>query len=346
MTQMQHEITQPGPLLNADGSLREAGYARRPLLDYDKSAIKAPVKRIKEWDRYMVVDDRFAIELAIADHSYMGVDTVSFFDFSAPAQYNRNVVKFFRKGNKLLSPTSEIGDALSKGDGYSMEFRNGGTQRRLVFSMDRFASGKAISGEIYLDCPPRDSIALATPFHGDPQAFFYNHKIPGMPASGTIRLGKKEYELRLGSSFGTLNWGRGIWTRNNTWLWAGASGLLEGFPFSLNMGGGFGDVSAATENVLFYKGQAHKLAEVQWDIPKKNKKVMYAEPWTISSDDGRVELAFEPVMDRKTKMNLGFVCCDQHQVFGCFKGNVILDDGTLLDVPSLFGFAEKVCNKW
>lgn len=343
---MQHEITQPGPLLNPDGSLREAGYARAPLLDYDRSVIKAASKRIKEWDRYVVADDRFAIELTIADQGYMGVDTISFFDFSDPARYSRNEIQVLRRERKLLSLTSQIGDALSKGKGYYLEFRNGGTQRRLVFSMDRFGGGRGISGEIYLDCPARDSLVQAVPFSADPQAFFYNHKILGMPASGSIRFGKKEYTLQLGSSFGALNWGRGVWTRNNAWLWAGAAGLLDGAPFALNIGGGFGDTSAATENVMFYKGQAHKLAEVQWDIPKKNKKVRYTDPWTITSDDGRVDLAFEPVADRKTRMNLGFICCDQHQIFGYFKGNVILDDGTVMDVPPLFGFAEKVCNKW
>ena len=343
---MQHEITQPGPLLDARGVVREAGYARQPLPEYGRKAVQAPHRRIKEWDRYVVTDDRFAMELTIADHSYMGVDTISFFDFSDPIRHTRNVIRFFGKGRKLLSPTSQIGDALSEGKGYSMEFRNGGNQRRLIFSMDRFANGKRISGEILLGCPPRDSIATVTPFPGDPLAFFYNHKIQGMPASGTILLGEKEYALQLGRSFGALNWGRGVWTRNNEWLWAGAAGLLGGKPFSLNLGGGFGDPSAATENVLFYQGKAHKLEEIQWTIPKKNKKTEYERPWIITSDDGRVDLVFEPVQDRKTQMNLGFLCSDQHQVFGYFKGNVILDDGTVLDVAPLFGFAEKICNKW
>lgn len=343
---MQHLITRPGPLLDPEGRLREAGYATRPLLSYDRLAVRAPAKRIREWDRYLVANEDFALELTIADHSWMGVNTITFYSFSEGSRHTRSVPQFFQKGRRLLSTTSKIGDALAGGRGYSMEFRNGGNHRTLTFSMDRFAPGKSIRGEIILDCPDRDSLATATPFPGDPHAFHYSHKIHGMAASGTVHLGKKEYTFRHGTAYGALNWGRGVWTRNNEWLWAGASGLLDGSPFALNLGEGYGDTSAATENVLFYRGEAHKLEEVQLAIPRENTKINYGKTWNISSDDGRVDLVFEPVADHKIRMNLGFVCCDQHQIFGHFTGNVILNDGTVLDVPPLFGFAEKVCNKW
>ena len=47
---MQHEITQNGPLLNANGTLREPGWARSLLLDYRRADVKAGKLRIKEWD--------------------------------------------------------------------------------------------------------------------------------------------------------------------------------------------------------------------------------------------------------------------------------------------------------
>ena len=50
----QHEITQPHDLLDANGYLTEAGYAKSLILNYDRSAIKAPGFKIKEWDYYLV----------------------------------------------------------------------------------------------------------------------------------------------------------------------------------------------------------------------------------------------------------------------------------------------------
>ncbi|MBR4862787.1 MAG: DUF2804 family protein, partial [Firmicutes bacterium] len=34
------------------------------------------------------------------------------------------------------------------------------------------------------------------------------------------------------------------------------------------------------------------------------------------------------------------------QVFGKFTGKAVLDDGAVLEVKDLLGFAEKVHNKW
>ncbi len=54
---------------------------------------------------------------------------------------------------------------------------------------------------------------------------------------------------------------------------AKASGLVDGVPFGWNIGYGFGDTSAATENMLFYNGKAHKLHSVQFHIPMKRKNI-------------------------------------------------------------------------
>ena len=108
----------------------------------------------------------------------------------------------------------------------------------------------------------------------------------------------------------------------------------------------FGDTSAASENVLFYNGRIHKLSQVTFNIPRKDGRDDFMSPWTFTSDDGRFEMAFQPVMDRSAKVDLKVICSDQHQVFGRFSGTAVLDDGTKLEITNLMGFAEKVRNKW
>ena len=68
--------------------------------------------------------------------------------------------------------------------------------------------------------------------------------------------------------------------------------------------------------------------------------------WTFTSSDGRFEMDFEPVLDRAACLDYKVIVSDQHQVFGHFTGQVVLDDGTVLQVKNLLGFAEKVYNKW
>jgi hypothetical protein len=111
--------------------------------------------------------------------------------------------------------------------------------------------------------------------------------------------------------------------------------------FGFNLGCGFGDPSAATENILFYDGTAHKLAAVHFDLGSD-----YMAPWHLYDDEGRLDLVFTPVYDRTTKTKLLWVdnCC--HQMFGSFRGFAVLDDGRRLSVENLISFAEHAVNNW
>ena len=116
--------------------------------------------------------------------------------------------------------------------------------------------------------------------------------------------------------------------------------------FGFNIGYGFGDTSAATENMLFYQGKAHKLSKVKFEIPMKAGKENYLAPWKFTSDEKRFEMDFVPIIDRASCTDIKLIKSDQHQVFGRFTGTAVLDDGTILQIKDLIGFAEKVENKW
>ena len=115
-----------------------------------------------------------------------------------------------------------------------------------------------------------------------------------MPASGTMVFDGKTYTFYKETDFGTLDWGRGVWTYDNTWYWGSGNTIVNGKPFGFNIGYGFGDTSAATENMLFYDGVAHKIDDVKFHIPKDD----YMKPWKFTSSDGRFEMDFVPVLDR------------------------------------------------
>ena len=157
-----------------------------------------------------------------------------------------------------------------------------------------------------------------------------------------IHFDGKTYVFDPETDFGTLDWGRGVWTYDNTWYWGSGNGVVEGKPFGFNIGYGFGDTSAASENILFYDGVGHKLDDVTFHIPKHS----YLDPWKISSSDGRFEMDFTPVLDRAAKIDVKLITTDQHQVFGRMSGTAVLDDGTKLEIRDLLCFCEKVHNKY
>ena len=341
----QHEITTSGPLLGSDGNLLEPGWARSLLPVYRRADIKAGAMRIKEWDYYLITDGHIGLALTIADNGYMGLDSVSFLDFDGKWERTKSPMRLLPLGKTGLPESSAEGVSEIARGGYALAFYHEDGARRLSFHMENFLDGDMIEGVVTLTDAPKQSMVIATPFD-KPKHFYYNQKINCMRARGQVQLGDKTYCFDPADSFGVLDWGRGVWTYHNTWYWGSASGLAGGVPFGWNIGYGFGDTSAASENMLFYGGKAHKLSQVCFHIPQRDGKDDFLSPWRFTSDDGRFEMKFDPILDRAACTDVKLIKSDQHQVFGVFNGRAVLDDGTVLNVKDLPGFAEKVINKW
>lgn len=342
----QHEIINRHPLLDENGHLIEVGYAKSLILDYDRKAIKANALRIKEWDYYLIYNDDFGVALTVDDNSYMALDSISLLDFRKGWEHTNSPMKFFTMGKRNFPASSVSGDVVGDGKGYRIEFKKLENKRILSFHMDNFLDNKPIDGEITLFEDPCDSMVIVTPYKESKVHFYYNQKINCMPAQGKVTFDGKDYEFKKENSCGCLDWGRGVWTYKNTWYWGSASGRVDGHLFGFNIGYGFGDTSAASENMLFYDGKAHKLSQVKFNIPTKDGKDDYLSPWTFTSDDNRFEMDFMPVMDRASNTDFVVLGSNQHQVFGKFTGTAILDDGTKIKLKDFMGFAEKVMNKW
>ncbi len=338
---MQHELT-PGELLEK-GRLLEAGWARAEVKRYRRAAVGVSPLRIKEWDYYCILTEEFGLALTVADNGYMGLLSASWLDFRAPDTVTESIMIPFPKGRMALPESADAGDIVQSHPKMSVAFRHEAGGRRLTIDCPGFGRGRGLKGELRLEQPPMDRMVIATPFARAPRAFYYNQKINCMPADGEMTMGGELFRFAPGSAFGVLDWGRGVWTYDNTWYWGSASGLVEGKPFGFNIGYGFGDTSAATENMVFFDGHAHKLAGVKFHIPHHTYD---GAPWRFTSSDGRFEMDFAPIIDRSAVFDLKLLRSIQHQVFGHFTGFVILDDGRRLEVNRFLGFAEEVRNRW
>ena len=341
----QHRFS-AGPLLNADGNLVEPGYATSLLKRYDRKAIRAGGLRVKEWDYYLITSERYGVALTIDDNGYMGLLSASILDFANAAERTVSPMFWFPMGRTGFPASSESGDVIKRCKKHFGSFTHENGGRRLQFRIERFEDDKDFVCDLFLSDAPRDSMVIATPF-AKPKHFYYNQKIIGMRAEGTVTIGSKVCSFSKDDSFGLLDWGRGVWTYRNTWYWSAAQGEVDGHVFGFNLGYGFGDTSAASENMLFYDGIAHKLGSVDFGIPKDaNGRDLLLRPWHFTDDANRLDLRFTPIMDRASKTDVLVICSDQHQVFGRFSGVVRLDDGTEIVLNDFLGFAEKVFNKW
>lgn len=345
---LQREITKKQKLLNADGNINQPGYAKRLVWEYNRNAIIARKASIKEWDYYYIGNDEHALCLTIADMGYIGALSASVLNFSEQTQINKSAICLFPMGKFAMPATSVMGDCKKTIGGVEMTFTNDGKVRHLFGKYAKFGNkGEDLSFDIIIKEFPRESMVIATPFEKKGR-FYYNQKINCMSVDGFYTLGKETYTFcKENKAMATLDWGRGVWTYENTWYWGSLQTYLDdGAKFGFNIGYGFGNNEKATENMLFYNGKSHKLDEVVFNIPQKNGEDDFMSPWTFTSNDGRFTMDFTPVLDRYAPVNIGVFAMIPHQVFGKFNGTATLDDGTVITVVDKLGFAEKVHNKW
>lgn len=341
---MQTKLT-PGKLLDKLGNLNEAGYSTSLIRDYNRDDIKAGKLRIKEWDYYYIGNDKFGIALTIDDNSYMKLGSVSVLEFDTKYWVTKSAMGFMSLGKTNLPPSSKVGSVSQNYKKLKLEFINDGNTRHLLAYMKKFDGNQDFSCDIRLYDEPADSMVIATPFD-KPKYFYYNQKINCMKVAGTAKVGDKEYNFDKNESYAVLDWGRGVWTYKNTWYWSSLSCSVDGQKVGFNLGYGFGNTSAASENMIFYNGKAYKVDQVEFNIPVNEKgKDDYLASWTIKSNDGKVDLEFFPILDRHDDTNLLILKSLQHQVFGHFRGRLLADD-KVIELNDKVGFAEKVTNYW
>jgi hypothetical protein len=339
---MQREITQPGPLLDLQGRLTTVGWSRTPLLDcnIERANFYAPPfsilqpLRIKRWDYYAVFTPRSFFSATIADLGYAGNIFVYRLDFSTSELHEEGLVIPLSHGITLPRNSTE-GESHFGDHRMRLTFRAMADRRYVSIDCPAFDQGKGIQTEFVLHCKPEhESMNIVIPI--GQKRFYYNRKINCLPAEGFIQYGNAREELYPNESLGSLDWGRGVWEYSSFWNWASVSGFLpDGRSVGLNLGCGFGDLSAAAENSLILEGRIHKLDQVKFGYKARD----YSKPWTFTDSAGRLEANFVPFKERVARTSLGVINSEVHQMFGRYAGRVVADDGETIELNGLIGFA-------
>jgi hypothetical protein len=346
MTTPQHEILGPAPLLNNNGRLTTAGWCRQPMLDcnLEKASFYAikflqPL-RIKRWDYYAIFTPSHFFSFTISDIGYLGMIFAYVLDFATAKFQEETIAVPFGRGVQLPRNSQEGISHFDNGKA-ALRFSVEDGTRRLQVDWPKFGD-TSLSANLRLACPPEhESMTIVIPI--EKKRFYYNRKINCMPATGWVRYGGSEYNLTPRTSLGQLDWGRGVWAYSSFWLWASASGFLpDGRTIGLNMGYGFGDTSAASENAFILDGRVHKLGRLIFQYDPEH----FMAPWRMKDDDGRLELVFAPFYERVAKTDMKILNSEVHQMFGRYRGTLVTDEGETLVIENLVGFAEEHHAKW
>lgn len=343
----QKEITQKANLLNPNGTLTTAGWSPYPMLDSNLEnanfyALKffQPL-RMKQWDYYGLTTPTHFFSFTVSDIGYLGMVFAYVIDFEKKTYHEETLALPFG-GPVKLPRNSTSGETQYNGSKASLSFIKENQQRKLSILWPNFEGGEALRAEVFLtETDQHQSMNLVIPI--EKNRFYFNRKINCMPANGWIEYLGKRHRLSSDNSLGNLDWGRGVWAYSSFWVWASASGFLpDKRTIGLNLGYGFGDTSAATENAFILNGKLHKLGEVKFTYNNKN----FMDPWHMQADDGRLDLEFTPFLDRTAKTDLAVLRSEVHQMFGKYNGIVKTDIGEVIEVKDLIGFAEEHHAKW
>jgi hypothetical protein len=340
MTSNQRMLKGPGPLLNPDGSLADIGWARQPLLDCNLENARFSALRIKRWDYYGLTTPTHFYSFTLSDLGYLQMVFAYVIDFEKRTHHEETLT-LPPWGGVSLPRNSTQGESRFDHGKVRLCFSAVAQGRRLEVDWPGF-DGQGLHADVMLALrPEHESMTIVTPIKG--QRFYYNRKINCLPAQGWIETQGQRVELTPATCLGNLDWGRGVWEYKSFWVWSFASGFLpDGRTLGLNLGFGFGDITAANENAVILDGRVHKLGQVDY-IYDRNQ---LSEAWSMRAPDMRLTLHFTPFYDRVAQTDLKVLSSQVHQLFGVYQGTFQTDDGETIEIKNLIGASEEHHAKW
>lgn len=339
----QHEITRSGALLGRDGHLREPGWARRQQLMWNRDAVADPM-RLREWDFVAWQSASAAVNVTLLNLGFVQLGTLTVVELPGAIKHETSVVRLSQDDPFELSSALE-GDAwlqLAGEPARSVAITTTTATTDVSLSITTPLSGPPASGAVTLGRrPTMEYLSLATPFAGDPSQFFFEQKVPGLTATGSVAIDGKTYEFTDAAA--VIDWGRGVWPSQATWRWAaGSVTLVDGTTVAFNLGEGFGDDTRGTENLVIVADRALKLGRVAWAFDPERRD----QPWMFSDADGRVALTLQPIGEEAGGLDFGERYSRLAKIYGTWSGHFLLEDGTTLRVDGATGFAEQMQLAW
>ncbi len=332
-----HEITRRGQLLGSDGRLREPGWARQQLLDWNPERVADP-ERLRQWDFVSFQDAAAAVNVTIFDLGFVQLASISLIDLATNEKLESATVRLSQTDRFQLSPAL-LGRGVLQLDGEpkpAVAIETLADHTTVDVHIAAPLTGSPAQGSFVLTRrPAQEYLSLASPFVGEPDLFFFEQKVPGLLASGSVTIGARTVTFE--GAPGVIDWGRGAWPAKATWRWAGASGTIDGVPVALNLGEGFADATYGTENLVVIGDRVTKLGRVAWTFDPSD----LSRPWRFGQS-----ATLTPMGQETGGLDFGDRYNRLTKIYGLFSGSIALPDGTVQSLDGLRGFAEQMELSW
>lgn len=339
---MQHaerEITEHVTLCVEKGQLNpEAiGFSRYP---YIQSNLTGHFMRKKKWNDWCVFGEDLFFSASIRHLDYAVICFVNILNYETQRFYEKQVI--IPVGRKVNMPEMVLDSVKFETQSMTIQTVHIQGETHLSVTIPDL-DNEVLHADLQILHPEEDeSLNVVIPKSRD--VFQFTAKHHTLPTSGFVKIGEKRYDFSREHSFAVLDFGRGVWPRNAECNWAMASQRMRGRRLGLNFGGVWTDGTGMTENAVFVDGAMTKIHE---DVLFTYNRDNFMEPWNIRTKfSDTVELTFTPFFERFSKMNARLFRIKEQQLIGYFDGTVKLQDGSVIQIRKMLGYAKEQIAKW
>lgn len=309
------------------------GWSPRPMVD---CAIPGHYGRRKRWNHWCITTPQWMLSFTQADLDYLGYAGVCFADLQSGQAVAYSQYRLFGRGCELPDQPQQSHE-FNHPRLHLRVTEHTGRSRISISAAD--IGGQPLQVDLDIQRPAHlESVNLVAPLSA--QHFHATSRQLGLPCSGSVQLGKQQYNCVAGQSFASLDFGRGVWPVYSHWTRAAfaAPGGIAG-----NFGDGWTDHSGLSENTLWFGGELLHL-DTAIRITQAPPKPL--GPWQLRSADEAVHLTFTPRQRHQAYRRLGPFFADTQQWFGYFTGTLRGPQGERVPVNNALGWLGETRARW
>ncbi|QSP96263.1 DUF2804 domain-containing protein [Marinobacter salinisoli] len=317
-----------------DGVVDEINYQAfdlRNAMDKPRSRL-ARRWRFNQFQFVSAMAPDWVFGMAIVDLKLVANGFFYLYDFASGTLHEQSFLAPLARGARIEPRPEQGASVFAKGDAV-LSILPGGEGRSVRVKAP---------GDIRVDLTLHnddDPLRLVSPagYNG----WVFTRKSAGLPVTGQVRWGQEVWRCDEGTR-GSIDWSCGFMRRETAWNWACMAGQLpDGRSLGLNLAAGVNE-TGVTENALWLDGRCLKLGIARFDFDRQQP----GKQWRVTTDDGRVDLMFEPAGVRQERLNVFVLASNFRQFIGTFSGFITHEGGERLAIASMRGLMEDHYARW
>lgn len=331
VSKKEREITSPVDICLPNGKLnpQAIGWSRFPM---HRDNLKG-WGRNKRFEYYCIMCDDFIVTANISHHDYRANVASTFINLKSGDIISYRINRWLPKRFIMSDPTCSV-TVSEHADGIDVTIRPEINGTRLITNTRRLQLDALITRP-----ENHESMGVLVPWNNS--TFQYTRKDNSLLASGKVLVDGHEWKIEPQKCLALHDVGRGRWPYSTWWNWSAGHGYINGRLIGLQFGGKWTVDTPSTENSLRIDGRIHKISEeLEWNYDNHD----FMKPWTIRGT--RVDLTFTPTIHHHHYFNKWVISARGDQCFGHFSGNVVADNGEVIEVDDIQGMAEEVHRRW